>query len=330
MKLAELANSLSAELHGNAELNITGVATLDSAQDGDLTFLFNRRYKKFLKVTRASAVILSASDLPDCPVAALVVSDPYLAYARAARLLSPQEVRPPGIDPTAWVHPSAKLSPDAVIGPHVVIDEDAVIGEQAIIGPGCVLGKRVRVGSHSHLTANVTVYHDVCIGNRGLIHAGAVLGADGFGLARDQGHWEKIPQLGSVQIGDDVEIGANTTIDRGALKDTVVEDGVKLDNQIQIAHNVRIGAHTAVAGCTAIAGSTTIGKRCMIGGKVGISGHIQIVDDVTIMGGTTVGQSIRKPGVYASGWPAIEASLWRRRLMAMSRLIRATDGSTDE
>lgn len=321
--LGELADHIGASLRGDPEFLVRRVATLDSAGEGDVTFLFNRRYRKWLRITQASAVILAEGDLAECSVAALVTDNPYLGYARAAELLAPKETFVAGVHPTAWVSPEAVVDATASIGPHAVVEAGAHVGQQVLIGPGCVVGREVSIGAFTRLVANVTVCHGTRIGSRSCLHPGVVVGADGFGLARDQGRWIKIPQLGSVHIGDDVEIGANTTVDRGALKDTIIEDGVKLDNQIQIAHNVRVGAHSAIAGCTGIAGSTTIGKRCTIGGGVGMAGHLDIADDVTVLGGSNVTKSIPAAGTYTSVWPAEEKRSWWRKLALFNRLGRA-------
>ena len=320
--LRELAECTGAELRGDPDIEIHGISTLDSAQSGDLAFLYNRRYRKYLSVTGASAVLLTAVDAANCPVAALVMENPYLGYARAASSLAPKIPFTSGIHPSATVAATAHVDPTASIGPHVSVGDDVRIGEHAILEAGCVIGRGSRIGPYTHLHANVHLYHDVTIGSRCILHGGVVIGADGFGFARDGSQWVKIPQLGGVHIGDDVEIGANTTIDRGALKETVIEDGVKIDNLVQIGHNVRIGAQTAIAGCTGIAGSTSIGSRCLIGGAVGIAGHISICDEVTILAKSGVHKSIRTPGIYSSGWPVQEARTWHRYLSAIARLAR--------
>jgi len=326
--LRELAQCAGAELRGDPDIEIRGVATLDQAQPGDLAFLYNRRYRKFLKVTAASAVVLSAADADDCPVAALVMDNPYLGYARAATLLAPAFPSSRGVHPTAVVEPHARVDASAAIGPMAVIAAGAEIGAHVCIGSGCSIGRNSRIGDYTRVLGNVTVYESVTIGRRCTVHAGAVIGADGFGYARDGASWVKIPQVGGVHIGDDVEVGANTTIDRGALKDTVIEDGVKIDNLVQIGHNVRIGAHTAIAGCTGIAGSVTIGRRCLIGGAVGIAGHIEICDDVTITAKSGVHRSIATPGVYSSGWPVQDNRTWHRYIAALNRLARGRGGAS--
>jgi UDP-3-O-[3-hydroxymyristoyl] glucosamine N-acyltransferase len=318
--LAQLAEHVGGRVHGDAGCEITGIATLHNAGPGDITFLANPRYTKYLATTAASAVILNEEYRGDCPGNALVVDDPYLGYARVAQLLTPPPVAQCGRHPSAVVDPGAVVHPSAWIGPHCVIGEGTEIGERVVIGPGCVVEYDCRIGADSRLAARVTLCHGVRIGRRAVLHPGVVIGSDGFGLANDAGAWVKVPQLGTVIIGDDVEIGANTTVDRGALDDTVIEDGVKLDNQIQVAHNVRIGAHTAVAGCTGIAGSARIGARCTIGGGVGIVGHTEIADDVHITGMSFVAHSIRKPGVYSSGTPLEPNPEWRRNYARFRQL----------
>ena len=340
--LGEVAAVSSTRLQGcDAATVVTGVAPLNRAEPGQLSFLTHSRYRPFLAVTRASAVILSIEDAKDCPAPALVADNPQVAYARVAALFEPVSKVKPGIHPTAWVSPSARIAPDAWIGPHCTVEAGAAIESGVFVGPNCVVGEQSALGENTRLVAQVTICHRVRLGRRVLVHPGAVIGSDGFGLALDSGgRWLKIPQLGSVSIGDDVEIGANTTIDRGALEDTVIEDGVKLDNQIQVAHNVRIGAHSALAGCVGIAGSARIGRHCMLGGGVGIAGHLEIADRVQITGMSLVTQSITEPGTYSSGlavepnriWNKISARLRRldevfRRLAVLEKKINR-DGST--
>jgi len=320
LTLGDIAKTIGAELEGDPGCEIRGIGTLENAQTGQISFLSNRRYASFLKSTRASAVILQRADRDLCPVARLVHEDPYLGYARTANLLYPGVVTAPGIHALADIAPDAVIHPSAYIGPHVTVGGNARIAEHAYIGSGCVIGPNVTIGAGTRLTANVVVCAGVKIGARGLFHPGVVIGADGFGIANAGGQWLKIPQIGSVEIGDDVEIGANTTIDRGAIENTVIEDGVKIDNQVQVGHNVHIGAHTAIAGCVAIAGSVRIGKRCMIGGASGISGHIEITDDVVLMGMTGVPNSIKEPGMYASAIPAMDVASWRKNAVSFKRL----------
>lgn len=318
--LAELAECCGARLRGESGVRIRTVATLEHAGPGSITFLSNPHYRRYLDTTRASAVILAPSDADACHVPALVADNPYLAYARVAAKLAPALPVRQGVDAAAHVHNHVRIAESAWIAPGAVIEEDVVIEAGAAIGPNCVVMRATRVGEHSHLVANVTLCAGVQIGKRALIHPGAVIGADGFGIARDGERWVKVPQLGSVVVGDDVEIGANTSIDRGALEDTQIANGVKLDNQIQIGHNVRIGEHTAIAGCVAIAGSAHIGRRCMIGGAAGIVGHIEIADDVTITAMTLVSHSIHAPGVYSGSLPMDNATQWRKNSVRFRQL----------
>ncbi|HEY6455475.1 MAG TPA: UDP-3-O-(3-hydroxymyristoyl)glucosamine N-acyltransferase, partial [Steroidobacteraceae bacterium] len=270
--LGELAVRFGLTLRGEPGLKVRGVATLSHAESGSLSFLANSRYRRLLELTRATAVLLSTQDAEHCPVAALIHPNPYLAYARIATLMHPEARCTPGIHPSAVVGSRARIAASACVGALSVVEDEAEVGERASIGPGCIVQAGARIGADSALIAGVNLYPRVSLGQRCILHAGVVVGADGFGFALNSGSWVKVPQVGSVRIGDDVEIGANTTIDRGAIDDTVVEDGVKLDNQIQVGHNVVIGAHTAIAGCTGISGSAVIGQRCMIGGMVGIAG----------------------------------------------------------
>ncbi|ODJ87713.1 UDP-3-O-(3-hydroxymyristoyl)glucosamine N-acyltransferase [Candidatus Thiodiazotropha endolucinida] len=299
---------------------IRGVGTLQSAQSGEISFLSNPAYRKYLSATQASAVILYEKDAADCPTSALVSDNPYLAYARVATKLFPRKTITPGIDATAVVGRSSSIDSSAWIGPCVVIGEGVTVESGVCIGPGCVVEDNCRIGADSRLVANVTLCHDTRLGQRCLIHPGAVLGADGFGLANDEGHWVKVPQLGRVRVGDDVEIGANTTIDRGALEDTILHDGVKLDNLIQIAHNVEIGRNTAMAGCSAVAGSTKIGSHCTIGGQTGLVGHLTIGDNVHFSAATLATRSFIEPGYYSGNLPAMENGAWKRVIARLRNL----------
>ena len=318
--LESLARTLGAELHGDGSIAVAGVATLEGAGPGHVSFLSNRRYRRQLEATRAGAVILGPEDLAACPVPALVMRNPYLGYARTAALLNPVRPLEPGIDASASVAADARVDAGAQVCPLAVIEAGARVAAGAFIGPGCVLGRDTAVGEDSRLVARVTLCAGVELGRRVIIHPGAVIGADGFGIANDDGVWVKIPQLGGVRIGDDVEVGANTTIDRGALEDTVIERGVKIDNQVQVGHNVRIGENTAVAGCVAIAGSARIGRRCTIGGAASIAGHLDIADDVHLTATSAVANSIPEAGIYSSGMPVQENRLWRRNVIRMRQL----------
>jgi UDP-3-O-[3-hydroxymyristoyl] glucosamine N-acyltransferase len=318
--LAELAERFGCELYGPGDLSVARVATLAHAGADAVAFLANPVYRKQLAETHAGAVILMEPDREACPVAALVTSNPYAVYARVAAELHPAALIEPGIHATASVAPDAEVDASAQIAAHTVIGAGACIGAAVLVGPGTIIGARARIGNYSRLAARVSVLDDVLIGERCIVHSGAVIGADGFGFAREERRWVKVPQIGRVVIGDDVEIGANTTIDRGTIEDTVIEDGVKLDNLIQVAHNVVIGAHTAIAACVGIAGSTRVGKRCMIGGAAVIVGHLEICDDVMVGFHGTVTRSIRAPGVYSGCIPVEEAARWRRNVARFKSL----------
>jgi UDP-3-O-[3-hydroxymyristoyl] glucosamine N-acyltransferase len=318
--LGELAVRFGCTLQGDPDLRVTHVATLERADPQALAFLANPRYRRFLPETKAGAVVLDAKSAADCPVAALIAKDPYATYARIAALLHPSPPTVPGRHPSAVVDPGAVIDPTASIGPLAVIGARTRIGARSTVGPGCVLLDDVQIGADTRLVANVTLCSPVVIGDRCLLHPGVVIGADGFGLAPSDRQWLKVPQVGGVRIGNDVEVGASTTIDRGAIEDTVLEDGVKLDNQIQIGHNVRIGAHTAIAGCSGVSGSTTIGARCMLGGMVGVAGHLTICDDVVVTGRSFVNSSIRKPGYYSGGITVDETTRFRKNAARFHRL----------
>ena len=320
MRISELAIRFGCQVVGDAERDVISVGTLENAGPDNISFLSNPKYRPLLIKTAAGAVILSEADLPDCSTTALVHSDPYQIYARVADFLHPAATAEPGIHPFSSVSDQAHVATSANIGAAVVIESGASIGERCVIGPGCVVAHDAIIGNDTRLVANVTVCHGVRIGQRGHIHPGAVIGGDGFGIAKSDEGWIKVPQLGSVRIGDDVEIGASTTIDRGAIEDTVIGNGVKLDNQIQVAHNVHIGDHTVIAACSGVSGSTRIGRRCMIAGAVGFVGHLTICDDVIITGQTMVNRSITVPGVYSSALPMDEAAKWRRNSARFRRL----------
>lgn len=334
--LAELAKCSGADLHGDGSCVITGVGTLQSALDGQISFLTNSQYQKYLANTRASAVILRPQDLAACNTHALISDNPYLAYARVAACFMPPLEPVPGIHPQASVDDSAQIAASAQVDAGAVIGPQTVIGEHVIIGPNCVLGRQVQVGDSSRLVASVVLGDGIRLGNNCLLHPGAVVGSDGFGLANDAGVWVKVPQMGSVIVEDDVEIGANTTIDRGAIHDTVIRQGVKLDNQIQVAHNVEIGEHTAIAACTGIAGSAKIGRHCTLAGGVGVVGHIETADSVHVTGMSILSHSIREPGVYSGGIFAMPHRQWQKnmarfkQLDKMARRISALEKELDQ
>lgn len=318
--LAQLAEVLSAEFHGDPNTVITGIAPLQTAMAGQISFLDNPKYRKFLATTQASVVIIAPDLLEKSPCAAIISTNPYAAYAQIANLFAPTLKALVGIHPTAVIGQNCHLDPSVSIGPHVVIGDNVSIGKNTVIHAGCIIGERSTIGEDTIFWPRVTLYHDIEIGDRVIIHSGAVIGSDGFGFAFHQGSWIKVPQIGAVEIHNDVEIGANTTIDRGALENTIIDDDVKLDNQIQVGHNVHIGAHTIIAGGTGIAGSTSIGKYCRIGGMVGFAGHIEVTDQVAIAAMAGVAQSIDEAGVYASGLPAIPFQSWRRNAMRFQQL----------
>jgi UDP-3-O-[3-hydroxymyristoyl] glucosamine N-acyltransferase len=320
--LREIVARLGGEALGEVAAPLTGVATLDSAGPSDIAFLANPKYRTRVAGCRAGAVILGPADRDAGSMPRIVTDNPYAYYARTVGLFHPEPAIEPGIHPFAQVDGSARVAASAQIGAFAVIGAGAVIGEGVRIGESAILGANVHVGDGTRLHPRVSVYDGCRIGARCIVHSGVVIGADGFGMAKDNGSWVKIPQIGSVRIGDDVEIGANTTIDRGALDDTVIGDGVKLDNQIQVGHNCVIGEHTVIAGCTGISGSVTIGSHCLIGGGVGFVGHITIGDNVTISGFTFVTKSILKPGVYTSGMPVMEHSDWLKNAALLRQLHR--------
>lgn len=310
--LAKLSELTATTVVGDPECEIDRVESLRQATGGAITFFANPKLKQDLARTRASAVILKEEHLEGCPGHALLTDNPYLVFARVAGLLNPPPAPAPGIHPAAVISKTATVGEGCSIGPGTVIDDDCVIGNNTRIGPNCCLHAACVVGEHCRLVSHVTLCEKTALGQRVTLHPGVVVGSDGFGLASEGDKWFKIPQLGRVRIGDDVEIGANTTIDCGALEDTVLEEGVKLDNQIQVAHNVRIGAHTVIAGCTGISGSTTIGRFCRIGGATSIGGHLRIADHVTLGGMTRVGKSIEQAGTYVSGTPLQPYRNWLR------------------
>jgi UDP-3-O-[3-hydroxymyristoyl] glucosamine N-acyltransferase len=319
MSLGELAVRFGCELRGDPDTRVERVATLANADQRSLAFLANPRYRSQLAATGAAGVVMSARDAAESCAALLLCANPYATYARIAALLHPPPPLAPGAHPTALIAADARIDPSAEVSACTTIAEGVTIGARALIGPHCHLGPGATVAADARLVARVTLGQGVQIGARTVLQPGVVIGADGFGFAPEKGTWLKVPQVGSVRLGADVEVGANTTIDRGAIEDTVIEDGVKLDNLIMIAHNVRIGAHTAIAACTGISGSSSIGRRCMIGGAAGIAGHITIADDVVITGGSAVTHSITSAGVYSSTLPVEEVHAWRRLVARFKR-----------
>ncbi len=327
IKLSELAQKINCRLRGE-DYSIDNVADINHAGSGDLVFISNVHYKDALSSTNASAVICKEEWLGGCTLPALLTDDPRLAFAKAATLLNPVVSESPGIDPTAVIANDADVAASAILDANVVVKSGATIGAKAYIGAGAIIGENVRVGDGSHLHANVTIYSNCVIGNNTILHSGVVVGADGFGFVRDKDAYFKVPQLGRVRIGNDVEIGANTTIDRGALLDTVIGDGVKLDNQIQVGHNVEIGDHTVISACSCVGGTAKIGKYCLIGGNVGVRDNIEITDNVMVTARTFVTASISKAGSYSSSTPMDDTANWRKnaarfkQLDEMSRRLR--------
>ncbi len=323
LRLDEIVARFGGEIVGAGDTVISRIATLERAGSGDLAFLANPKYRDQLTTTRAAAVIM-AGPAVDGLAAAILTPQPYLYYAWVAQLINPSPVAEPGIHPSAVIE--GEVAATSSIGPNVWVGRGARIGENAVLGANCSIGPDVEIGADSHLAANVTVYFGSHIGARCLIHSGAVIGSDGFGFAREtSGRWVKIPQIGRVMIGDDVEIGAGTTIDRGALGDTVIANGVKLDNQIQIGHNVQIGEHTAMAGCVGIAGSAVIGSRCTVGGGAVILGHLHIADDVNVSAGTLITKSIFSAGTYSGAVPFLEHGEWRKNFSRLRHLDSMAD-----
>jgi len=325
IRLGELAARFGCELIGDPDVKVERVAALGNAGPGSLTFLSASGFRPQLATTRAAAVILRPDDADACPVAALVTDNPYATYARMAAVLHPPAGFAPGVHPTAVVSPSAQIAVTAHIGANAVVEDDVRIGEDTVIGPGCIVGAGSAIGDACRLHASVTFVRQVTTGDRCIFHSGSVVGADGFGQALAPDGWIRVPQIGGVRIGNDVEVGACTTIDCGAIDDTVIGDGVRLDNQIQIGHNVQVGEHTAMASGVAIAGSATIGKRCMLAGMVGVAGHISICDDVVVNGKTMVSKSITEPGTYASMFAVEPVAEWNRTVARVRRLGKLTD-----
>ena len=323
LRLDEIVARLGGVVHGDGSLIVSQVGSLVSAGAGQIAFLAHPKYRALLQRTKAAAVIVPPQFAADSELPRIVHPNAYAYYARVAALLNPPARRRPGVQPGAVVH--SPLPPSASVGENVVVGERVSLGENVTLHPGCVIGDGVTIGDDSLLYPNVVIYHDCVIGRRAIIHSGAVIGADGFGFAKEGERWIKIPQIGRVVIGDDVEIGANTSIDRGALDDTLIGDGVKLDNQIQIAHNCSIGEHVAMAGCVGIAGSTRIGRRCTIGGAGMISGHLELGDDVHVSGGTLVGKSLHRPGQYTGVFPLDDHAQWLQNAAQLRRLAKLVE-----
>jgi UDP-3-O-[3-hydroxymyristoyl] glucosamine N-acyltransferase len=325
--LRKLADVIGADLRGDPDCVIVGIASLNKAQSGEISFLDGVAHKPYLAMTHASAVILNKENAAMTPpgVHALIVKAPYVAYAKITALFAELTAATPGVHATAVIGQRCVVHSSASIGAHCVLGNNVTIGENVVLVANCVVGDGAVIGDGSKLYPNVSIYHGVRLGKRCTIHSGAVIGSDGFGMANDGGVWRKIHQLGSVIVGDDVEVGANTTIDRGALEDTIIEHGVKLDNLIQVGHNVQIGAHTAIAGCVGIAGSAKIGKHCMIGGGTGINGHISIADGTVVAARSNICHSTEKGGVYAAFIPAMQHRAWWRILKHVLQLNNLVD-----
>lgn len=318
--LRALADLIGAELQGNENCEVVGLNTLQSAVSGELAFLANSAYQKHLQVTSAAAVILKPDMASAFSGNKLLLDNPYLGYAKLTSLFDPAPVAEAGVHPTAFVDPSAELGSGVSVGSNASVGADVVLADGVVIGAGCVVGANTSIGRETRLHPNVSVYHGTVIGAQVTLHSGCVIGADGFGFAPGAEGWVKIHQLGGVIIGDRVEVGACTTIDRGALDDTVIADGVIIDNLVQVAHNVKIGENTAIAGCTGIAGSATIGRNCTIGGASCIKGHITIVDGVNISATSFVNKSILEPGSFSSGTVATTTKAWRKNAVRFGQL----------
>lgn len=319
-QLDAIAAKFGGQVLGDGTTSVNQVATLESARVGHLTFLANSRYRAQLATTHAAAIIVDVADAESTLLPRIVCKNPYLYFAKVSAFLNPPQQLQPGIHASAVIGEGAQIHPTAHIGAYVEIGARVKIGAGSTIMSGCSIGADTVLGEHALLYPRVVVYHNCVLGKRLIVHSGAIIGSDGFGLALDDDRWLKIPQIGRVIIGDDVEIGANTTVDRGALDDTVISDGVKLDNQIQISHNVRIGEHTVMAGASGIAGSGIVGRYCRIGGHSGILGHIEITDNVEISSHTMIGKSIREPGTYTGIFPFSSAQTWRKNAAQIRHL----------
>lgn len=318
--LAEIAEKIGATVNGDESCQVSSLATLLNAKEGQIAFLANKKYRQQLNNTKATAVIISPDFVESSPTNALVMDNPYLGYALVAQLLDTTPKTATAIHPSAVIHSSVSLGENVSVGANAVIESGVLLGDYVSVGAGCFVGENAKIGNNTSLWSNVSIYHEVIVGENCLIQANTVIGSDGFGYAPVKGTWLKIPQLGSVIIGNNVEIGASTTIDRGALDNTVIEDHVILDNQIQIAHNVVIGSGTAMAACSVIAGSTVVGKNCTLAGLVGVNGHIEIPDNCVFTGMAMVTKSITEPGIYSSGMPAANNKEWRRTNARIKKL----------
>ncbi|HEV7822676.1 MAG TPA: UDP-3-O-(3-hydroxymyristoyl)glucosamine N-acyltransferase [Burkholderiales bacterium] len=319
-RLSEITGKFGGEVIGDPQLRVSQVASLEAAGPADVVFISQPRYLGQLRQTKAGAAILRADAPEAAGLSRIVCANPYAYFAKVSALFNPPVVGVAGVHESAVVDKSALIDETASIGPAAVIGEKARIGKRVQIGAGCFVGEGSSIADDTVLHSNVSVYHGCIIGARNIIHAGAVIGSDGFGIAREDGAWRKIPQIGGVEIGDDVEIGANTTIDRGTLENTVIGDGAKLDNQIQIAHNVKIGAHTAIAACVGIAGSAVIGRNCALGGASMIYGHITIADDISVSAGTLVMKSLAQPGTYTGVYPFSTHQRWLKNAAQLRNL----------
>ena len=324
-RLSDITARFGGRVVGDADMLITQIATLDAAQAGEIAFLANAKYRKQLETSKASAIILSEADAEATSIPRIIATNPYSYFAKLSAFLNPLKEYAPGIHPSAVIANSAQVSPKAHIAALVSVGEGVKIGAGAVVMSGCAIGDGASIGENTRLYPRVVVYQDCVVGDHVILHSGVVIGADGFGIAMEEGRWLKIPQIGRAVIGDHVEIGANTTVDRGALDDTVIEEGAKLDNQIQVAHNVRIGAHTAIAGCVGIAGSANIGCYCRIGGGAIILGHLQIADQVEVSSGTIITKSIREKGTYTGTFPFDDNHAWRKNAAQLRHLDEMSD-----
>jgi UDP-3-O-[3-hydroxymyristoyl] glucosamine N-acyltransferase len=321
LTLAELAKWVNAELVlKTGEAKISGLAPIETAGAHEITFLANAKYQKFLTTSQAGAVLVTRELSDQCPVNALIVKDPYVAFAKAAQLFDDAPKAVPGIHKTALIDSSVNVPESASIGPYAVIKKGVHLSERVVIGAHCVVNDNCLLGEGTELKDHVTLYHKVTLGKNCLVHSGAVLGSDGFGNANENGRWLKVPQLGGVRIGDEVEIGANTTIDRGAVADTRIGNNVRIDNQVQIAHNVIIGDGTAMAAQVGIAGSTEIGRNCLLAGKVGVNGHIKIADQVIVLAMSGVSHDLTESGIYSAAVPARPVKVWNKTIAHLNRL----------